>query len=133
MPVIFTFDISGNAQVGGQDFRGRVQAAFQRLGWQHLGGTAYRYPTLDAQHVTEDWFNHVVPALMLFRAMAIQNNIQIDNFTVDVQASTGFDQPTGVGTAPVTSAGISFYPPNHANLFGEQNLRDWIDSIPSPY
>lgn len=70
---------------------------------------------------------------MLFRAMAIQNNIQIDNFTVDAQTSTGFDQPTGVGTAPAASAGIIFYPPNHPNLFGDQNLRDWIDNIPSPY
>ena len=48
----------------------RLRGAFERLRWEHLGNTAYRYPVLGSQEPTEDWFNHVVPALMLLRAFA---------------------------------------------------------------
>ncbi len=61
MPVILTLDVE-NAGPGEHN---RIQSAFERLGWEALGGTAYRYPKLGAEQPTEDWFNHVIPALML--------------------------------------------------------------------
>jgi hypothetical protein len=133
MSVVFTFDVSGAALVGGQDVRNRVQTAFQRLGWQHLGGTAYRYPRFGAEHTTEDWLNHVVPALMLFRTLIQTNNINLVKYTLDIQSSTGFDGNVPVGSAALPAAGIPLYDPNNPNMFGEANLRAWIAGIASPY
>ena len=133
MPVVFTFDIQGPALIGTQSIQNRVQCAFQRLGWQHLGGTAYRYPSLDSAHPTEDWMNHVVPALMLFRTMVRRHNVQVTKFTIDVQSSTGHDSTSNVGSPAEDGAAIELYDPNHPNHFGDQNLKDWIDGIVSPY
>lgn len=133
MPVVFTFDVTGAADVGGQSFQSRIQASFQRLGWQHLGGTAYRYPSLNAAYPTEDWLNHVIPAFFLFRTMALVHNVQLAKFTVDAQSSTGFDADTAVGTPPVSGPNIRLYPPNHQNMFGEANLINWIEGVTSPY
>jgi hypothetical protein len=63
MPVIFSFDIEGASSKE----RNRLQCMFERLGWGNLGGSSYRYPKLGTTPYTEDWFNHVIPALMLFR------------------------------------------------------------------
>jgi len=42
VPVIVTFDVEG-AQPPEHN---RIQSLFERLGWEALGGTAYRYPRL---------------------------------------------------------------------------------------
>ena len=68
MPVVITFD---SADYAGSDHT-RIRTAFERLGWQNLGGSAYRYPRLgtDDQPV-EVRMNHVIPALMLFRSFIL--------------------------------------------------------------
>ncbi len=45
MPVTITFDIE-DASVKDVNDRGRIYAAFQRLGWENIGGSAWRYPAL---------------------------------------------------------------------------------------
>ena len=90
MPIIVTFDIQNPAP---QELN-RIRGFFERLGWEHLGNTAYRYPKLHGQHPTEDWFNHVIPALMMLRAFARQaaaTGRNIRKFSLDVQSSTGFN------------------------------------------
>ena len=67
MPVTVTFDIVRPSSLE----LNRLRSAFERLGWEHLGNTAYRYPHLDEHDAVEDWFNHVVPALMLLRVFAV--------------------------------------------------------------
>ena len=66
MPITVTFDVDRPTS---QELN-RIRGFFERLGWEHLGNNAYRYPKLHGQHPTEDWFNHVIPALMLLRAFA---------------------------------------------------------------
>src|SRR5260370_38319347 len=66
MPITVTFDIRKPTAAE----LNRLRGLFERLGWEHLGNTAYRYPKLHGQHPAEDWFNHVIPALMLPRAFA---------------------------------------------------------------
>lgn len=42
MPVTLSFDIQGASP----NQRNRLQSMFERFGWQNLGGSSYRYPTL---------------------------------------------------------------------------------------
>jgi hypothetical protein len=115
----------------------RIRGFFERLGWEHLGNTAYRYPTLDAPHTPEDWFNHVIPALMLLRAFAryvARSNRGICKFSIDVQSSTGFNPDTNVGTPPVPADQITYSVPSKSGRdFGLERLEAWIDGIPWPY
>src|SRR5690348_10144366 len=66
VPITVTFDVTRPTSAELH----RIRGFFERLGWERLGNTAYRYPKLHHPHPTEDWFNHVIPALMLLRAFA---------------------------------------------------------------
>src|SRR5690348_16853257 len=101
MPVVLTFDITD----AGPNEYNRIQSCFERLGWQSLGGTAYRYPRLGSKQRVEDWFNHVVPALMLFRAYVRSTSGRLTRFTLDVQSSAGFDEDGKFGDAPAAASG----------------------------
>jgi hypothetical protein len=78
--------------------RTRIRLAFQRFGWETIGGTAYRYPPLstdeDDSDELEDWFNHVVPALMYMRSLIDSQNIDVTNYTIDAFSSTGWRNGT---------------------------------------
>src|SRR5438105_15043781 len=107
VPITVTFDIAGPTSAELH----RIRGFFERLGWKRLGNTAYRYPKLHGQHPTEDWFNHVIPALMLLRAFArhaMESGRNIDKFSIDVQSSTGFNPVTGVGTPPLPADQITY-------------------------
>lgn len=130
MAVVVTFDITnyqGNDHV-------RLKSMFERFGWENLGGTAYRYPKLgtDDQPV-EDWLNHVIPALMLFRTYLTSNpHVQLDMFTIDTNSSSGFNRETGFGSGPKAGKDAADYAPK-SKAFGEKNLHDWLDSVAYPY
>ena len=130
MPVLISFDLANYAN----NDHNRIQCFFERLGWQSLGGTAYRYPRLGTEQRVEDWFNHVVPALMLLRAYATKYPDRMASFTIDVQTSTGCQPATGYGALPRKASDdgfVEYEPSNQA--FGAKNLKDWIDGIPYPY
>lgn len=42
MPVLLTYDLEGAEQAE----YNRLQSMFERLGWEKLGGSSYRYPRL---------------------------------------------------------------------------------------
>jgi hypothetical protein len=133
MPITVTFDISNPLP---QELN-RIRGFFERLGWEHLGNTAYRYPKLHGQHPTEDWFNHVIPALMMLRAFAryaASSGRDLDKFSIDVQSSTGFNPVTNVGTPPLPADQIAYSQPSlSGRAFGQQRLEAWIDAITWPY
>ena len=133
MPITVTFDI---VRPTSQELN-RIRGFFERLGWEHLGNTAYRYPKLHSRHPTEDWFNHVIPALMLLRAFArhvADTGRAIDKFSIDVQSSTGYNPVTGVGTPPLPAHQVTYSQPSRSGLaFGRQNLVDWLDAVVWPY
>jgi hypothetical protein len=133
VPIIVTFDIHRPTP---QELN-RIRGAFERLGWEHLGNTAYRYPKLHGQHLTEDWFNHVLPALMLLRAFArhaASTGRDIRKFSIDVQSSTGFNPVTDVGTPPLPAGGITYSQPSRSGrVFGQGRLEAWIDGVTWPY
>jgi hypothetical protein len=133
MPITVTFDIERPTPLE----LNRLRSAFERLGWEHLGNTAYRYPQLHEHDAVEDWFNHVVPALMLLRTFAVHllaDGRSLKKFSLDVQSSTGYDPVTGVGMPPLAADDIDFELPSRRNKsFGLQKLKDWIDGIEWPY
>lgn len=128
MPIVLTYDIEGAAPIE----HNRLQSMFERFGWQNLGGTAYRYPRLGSEEPVEDWFNHVVPALMLFRAYLVSSGRPLRKFTLDIQSSVGFNPETAFGHGPAAGAALELYPPTNP-AFGERNLREWVAAVEYPY
>ncbi|HVA50235.1 MAG TPA: hypothetical protein VNH11_28025 [Pirellulales bacterium] len=56
------------------------------------GPNTFRYPALAVEHgqtTLEDWFNHVVPALMLFRCYVLTRRLVVKEFTLQANSSTG--------------------------------------------
>ena len=133
MPITVTFDIERPTPLE----LNRLRSMFLRFGWEHLGNTAYRYPKLHEADAVEDWFNHVLPALMLLRSFAVHllaDGRSLKKFSPDVQSSTGFNPVTGVGTPPLAAHAINLtQPPQYGVAFGLQNLRDWLDGVTWPY
>jgi hypothetical protein len=133
VPITVTFDIEQPTP----DELNRVRGFFERLGWEHLGNTAYRYPKLHKRDAVEDWFNHVIPALMLLRAFArhiVADGRDITKFSIDVQSSTGFNPTTGVGTLPLAGPDVPQSPPSRSGeKFGRRRLIDWLDGVAWPY
>ena len=134
MPVILTFDLKGAPSAE----HNRIQSFFERFGWQNLGGSSYRYPRLGTsleEQPVENWFNHVIPALMLFRSYVIASRRELTKFSLDVQTSTGLHRsPNGeiFGAPPLPADELHFYAPNNVS-FGESNLRDWLGAVTYPY
>lgn len=129
MPVVIAFDIAGASSTE----RNRIQSFFERFRWENLGGSSYRYPKLgtDDQPV-EDWFNHVIPALMLFRIYLLSSGRSLTKCTLDASASTGYSPNTNYGNPPLPGAKAPLYKPTNT-LFGEGKLRDWLTNMKYPY
>ena len=133
MPVTVTFDIERPTPLE----LNRLRSMFLRFGWEHLGNTAYRYPKLHETDAVEDWFNHVIPALMLLRSFGVRllaDGRSLKKFSLDVQSSTGHNPLTGVGAQPLSAIDVTLVqPPDGQRSFGVQNLLDWLDGIEWPY
>jgi hypothetical protein len=133
VPIVVTFDVQSPTP---QELN-RIRGFFERLGWEHLGNTAYRYPKLHGQHPTEDWFNHVIPALMMLRAFArhaATTGRNLRKFSIDVQSSTGFNPITNVGTPPLPANQITYSQPSRSGrAFAKQRLEAWLDGVAWPY
>jgi hypothetical protein len=131
MPITLTFDIDDASVTDGND-RTRVIACFERFGWEHIGGSAWRYPALGTENVSEDWFNHVIPALMYFRSLVNHANLSVYNFTIDAHSEAGH---RGRATPPLGEpihqpANIAMYPtsPTYDGALSEQRLRTFLQN-----
>ena len=129
MPVTLTFDIE-DASVKDANDRERIFLAFERLGWENIGGSCWRYPKLSdgQQHASEDWFNHVIPALMYFRALVEHSGMNVTQFTIDAHSEAGYREgPPAVGQPIKAGANIDAYPSTHVgNVLSEQRLKKFI-------
>lgn len=144
MPIVLTFDL--NSEHKGPNDHAYLKSAFHRLGWQSIGSTAYRYPRLGTlDQPVEDWLNHVIPALMLFRAYCATKPLAVDDFSLEVHASSsgfvparaaedGIEARPEFGRKAQSGNDIPLYlsPPPHHH-YGETKLRNWIDGIPWDY
>lgn len=128
MPILFSFDI----QAAPPADRNRIQSFFERFGWENVGGSSYRYPPLGARPRTEDWFNRVVPALMLFRAYVLSPGHHLTKFSLDAQSSTGYSHASNYGRRPRRGNNVRFEATQQP-AFGEGNLREWLENNAWPY
>jgi hypothetical protein len=130
MPITVTFDLN-SATTDGND-RTRIRLAFHRFGWETIGGTAYRYPPLNAAAAAqppEDWFNHVVPALMYMRTLIESRAIQIDNFTIDASSSTGWRHGVGPGIADTQTMSLVPVTGSDDAILSDSRLRTWLHDV----
>lgn len=131
MPITISFDIEQASVKDGND-RTRIQVAFLRLGWEHIGGSCWRYPALGTQPASEDWFNHVVPALMYLRSVVEHSGMNMFRFTIDAHSEAGFrgDIYPVVGQPIMPSAHITMHPtgldPKHEEKLSEPRLKTFI-------
>lgn len=144
MPVTFSYELDkpGPAQQ-------QIDAFFERLGWERVGADSYRYPSLDAEDATatpEDWFNHIVPALMLFRCYVLSHRLIVKAITLDAHSSTGYRRERSIGAPPQAAEYIKLREPlsaagrregsPHDAAHDEQEwsmLADWLDAISFPF
>ncbi len=128
MAVTVTYDVT---DIDNND-RTRIRCAFERFGWEHIGGSTFRYPRFEHDVEFEDWLNHVAPALHFFRSFVLAKGITIRAFTLDTQSSSCFKEGVA-GVGPAVGAALPLVPPTNTQL-GEQSVRDWvqagIDSVP---
>lgn len=123
MPITVTYDVENEGAVAND--RNRVTACFRRLGWEHIGGSAWRYPALGADNPSEDWFNHVIPALMYFRSIAEHAGWNVTKFTIDAHSEAGYRANPAIG-APIQAADeIEMYPTD-GQILSENRLRKFI-------
>ncbi|WP_127837597.1 hypothetical protein [Burkholderia gladioli] len=131
MPITITFDIDDASVLDNND-RTRILVCFTRLGWEHVGGSAWRYPALGTANVSEDWMNHVIPALMYLRSIACHANLDVYNFTIDAHSEAGHRGQAipPLGEPIKQAAQITMYPTGAAynGVLSEQRLRDFIQA-----
>lgn len=141
MPITVTFDLEFSEKVNAAKNKdsiksstsNRITCAFNQFGWESLGGTAYRYPKLHSEHKVEDWFNHVVPALMLLRTLALEEDVSVSRFSIDAHSSTGHSLGDEVNDVlPKKSKDVTFYE-SKDDSFNQGKLKEWIDSVKWPY
>lgn len=114
MPITFSFYIE-QASIDDTNDRTRIELCFRRFGWEHIGGSSWRYPALGTgTHPSEDWFNHVVPALMYFRSIVEHGGMNVTKFTIDAHSEAGYRSNANPAVGqPITAANLmTLYPPN---------------------
>jgi hypothetical protein len=119
MPIMFSYELRG----AHPEHHNHIQSAFERLGWEGVGGSCFRFPRIGTSPATpEDWLNCVVPALMLFRSYALKRGLAVEKFSLDAQSSTGCS-----GGATLKDGKSIHLEKDAAAQFGEKNLRQWLD------
>jgi hypothetical protein len=85
----------------------------------------------------EDWFNHVIPALMMLRAYSrsvAASGRGILRFTIDTHSSTGCSPAENVSLRPQAADDIEMINPSRAGgAMGREALEHWLDGIEWPY
>ena len=134
MPITLSFDIE-QASIQDTNDRMRIELAFKRFGWEHVGGSSWRYPALGTdEHPSEDWFNHVIPAMMYFRSLVAHSGMNVTKFTIDAHSEAGY---RGTAVPPIGQpikggADINMYAPNIAPateaILSELRLRKFLQT-----
>lgn len=94
MPVSISFDISN----GTTDDFARIRMNFQRLWWEPVGQSSWRYPRLERRDQPEDFFNHVLPALEYLKTLAIERGGNISRYCLHIDSISDWrdgDEPVG--------------------------------------
>jgi hypothetical protein len=133
MPVTFSFEFEG-----ADKDQAHLASFFERLGWERLGANTFRFPRLvtePGRAILEDWFNHVVPALMLFRCYVLRQRLVLKEYTLDAATSTGYRRGAEVGSPPLPAENIRLRQPHGELAVDDQHwaaMEDWLDAEDFP-
>ena len=128
MPVTITYDLSGVAG----NHRTWIRSMLERFGFRRLGGSVFRYEGQEnaAGDVSEDWLNHVAPAITLLRSYVLRNNLLLARFTVDAHSVAFVDHsdPAALYGTPVQRGDdLTLIEPTNPQA-GEASLRAFVDA-----
>jgi hypothetical protein len=128
MPVTISYDLV----VTDGNHRTYVRSALERFHWKRLGGSVFRYDGVDDGHGgrTEDWLNHVVPALMFLRSFLLKKEGSIKFFTLDAHGMATVDLSDAearYGFGIQDGRALAFAEPTN-DQSREQALRDFVDA-----
>ncbi|MGC0913191.1 MULTISPECIES: hypothetical protein [Pantoea] len=131
MPIVVTFDLTGYKK----NDHGKLKTMFEKFGWENLGGTAYRYPKLGtSDQPVEDWLNHVIPALMLFRAyLSTRKGVTLERMSIDTSSSSGYNPDSSFGHPVLPAKQAANYKCKGQSKFGQKLLEKWLNNIQFPY
>jgi hypothetical protein len=109
MPVTFSFELDAAPYESNQ-----IGAFIERLGWERLDTKTFRYPRMGQRpgDELEDWFNHVVPALMFFRSYVLTRHLTVKALTLDARSSTGYRRESGSGSPPLQADQVRLFEPS---------------------
>ncbi|HET6881588.1 MAG TPA: hypothetical protein VFI31_15600 [Pirellulales bacterium] len=142
MPVTLSFKLE---QTTAHE-QAELSSVFERFGCESLDTTTFRYPALatgNEPSTPEDWFNHVVPALMLFRSYVLAQRLIVKTFTLDAHSSTGYRCGAEIGSPPLRAENIRLraaptgkQSPDRTDAAEEEQrwsaLEDWLDASDFP-
>lgn len=126
MPITVSYDLTSAYPAE----RNYIRSMFERFGWKRMGGSVFRYETIEDED-GEDWLNNVVPALMLFRSYILAKNIDLKFFTLDANSVTRIDhtdQGALLGYPPCDGKGVHLYTPTNAQS-SEKRIRRGVDQV----
>lgn len=131
MPIVITFDLKGYKK----NDHGKIKTMFEKFGWENLGGTAYRYPKLGtSDQPVEDWLNHVIPALMLFRSyLSTRQGVILKRLSIDTNTSSGYNPNTSFGHTVLPAHEAANYDHVGQSKFSQDLLEKWLNGITFPY
>lgn len=130
MPIIISYDL----KTEDTNKRTYIRSALERFHWSRLGGSVFRYDGIEisAGRKEEDWFNHVIPALMFLRSYVLSNDIKIEKFTLDANSTMFIDfskdeegVESSLGKLPTKEISEDFW----ANPTNEQSSKDTLKSF----
>ncbi|MGU5547100.1 hypothetical protein ACV1CV_22380, partial [Aeromonas veronii] len=86
-------------------------------------------------NISEDWFNHVIPALMYFRSLVEHAGINVYNFTIDAHSEAGHRGRAIPPLGEAITAGnlLVMYPanPTYDGVLSEARLRRFVTNAAS--
>jgi hypothetical protein len=138
MPINLAYTVdaaaSGLSAVHLASFNNRVQSLFQRLGWEHVSQSQFRYPSNNSTNISFiSFMNRIVPGLSLFRYYSIRNRIHFSSFTIDatIHVHHNSNGPNTPGSLPLQDDPKKYVRSNRhsgvTNLqFGYKNLCEFL-------
>jgi hypothetical protein len=113
------------------DDRSRINRAFERFGWESVGGTSWRYPALGRSEGPDDFFGQVLPALWFFRSLVAAKGIEVTKYSLDAHSEAYFRDEDGIGHPILPAADLRMLEPSKADStaakLSEKSLRKFLN------
>lgn len=89
MPITVSFDIRDTRN--NTDDRRKINLAFERCGFEHIGGSTWRFPKLGEPDDQADFMNYGLLALDYFKTLVAARGIQVPKLIVQVHFEVAYN------------------------------------------